>query len=221
MPSFRLNAPDIQAIGFTVVVRSGEETKTCRLRFPSDREWEERVRKVKVLRTSIGRDKFQSDVPGEKAADAELFSRVRLDKDGPSFDDSEASRAISKIDACRVTKVETEGDRYRVFLEVPTAETSALLKPPTRKQVDDYERRAMTFTSGRRSQEFRSTLEPAAELFSVIMVESEGYALDLKGSPLIPIIHKFAFITELLSQCEEAIGEGIELPEEPGPAAES
>lgn len=211
--SFRMNLVE----GFTVTVRSGEEQKKCRLRFPTDQEWEERVRKVKVLRTAVGRDKYQSDAPGEKAADAELFNRIWLDRDGQSqsFDDAEASRAISKIDNSRVLSAEQDGGRYRITLEVPTAEVMALLRPPSRKQVDEYERRSMTFLSGRRTQEFRSTLEPAKELFDALVVETEGYPDPCR----IPIIHKFAFITELLTQCEEAVGEGIELPEEPCPAA--
>jgi hypothetical protein len=69
----------------------------------------------------------------------------------------------------------------------------------------------MHFLSGRRSQEWRSSLEPTIPFYDAIFVSAEGYAGD------VPITHKYAAVQELLSQCEEAVGDGIEIPEEESP----
>ena len=50
---------------------------------------------------------------------AELFTRIRTDKDGPDFDDAEAGMAIGRIERCAVANVEREGINYRIEMKVP------------------------------------------------------------------------------------------------------
>ena len=44
----------------------------------------------------LGRRKSQSEDVDLSRINAELFSKIRLDKDGPEFDDAEAGRAASR-----------------------------------------------------------------------------------------------------------------------------
>lgn len=203
--------------GFSITIYSGEK-KTCKVRYPSDAEWCERVRRVKIYRTPVGRDKFQSDAPGQVEADADLFAKIRLDADtGVEFDPAEAGAVISKLDVCRIDKVERENGNYQIFAQVPPfrgddtgEQVTVTLRPVTMRQAAEFERRSMTFLSGKRSQEFKSTLEPAASLFPELFVSQEGY------SGAIPVVHQYAFLRELLDQTEQLAGEGdgIALPEE-------
>jgi hypothetical protein len=212
---FRLNALKTEKNpngGFSVTISSAGE-KTCTVRFPTDEEWCERVRKVRVYRTPVGRDKFKSDAPGQLEVDLDLFQRIRLDKgDGAvEFDAAEASKVITRLDSCRITNTEREGKGFRIWMEVPSSddEVSILLRDPTQQQTKTYEDSSMSLLSGRRSQEWRSFLEPAGELFDSLVVSQQGYAA------AVPITHKYAALRELLDQCEELVSAGgISIPEE-------
>jgi hypothetical protein len=206
---FRLNSLKEPEKGFPVTISSGTD-KTCRVRFPTDAEWCERVRKIRVYRTPVGRDMFESNAPGQADVDLALFTKIRLDADsGIDFDSAEASKVITKLDSCRIIDVSRDGKQFKIAMEVPLSEVSITLKSPTLRQSKEYEDGSMKLRSGRRTQEWRSFLEPAGELFKEVFVSQEGYADDT----LIPIIHQYAAIRELLDQGEEAIGEGIVLPE--------
>jgi hypothetical protein len=206
---FRLNALTVPEKGFPVTIASGID-KECWVRFPTDAEWCERVRKIRVYRTPVGRDMFESNAPGQADVDLALFAKIRLDPDsGIDFDSAEASKVITKLDSCRIIDATRDGKQFRITMEVPLAEVTITLKSPTMRQAKEYEDGSMKLRSGRRTQEWRSFLEPAGELFKSVFVSQEGYAAD----NLIPIIHQYAAIRELLDQSEEAIGEGIVLPE--------
>lgn len=71
----------------------------------------------------------------------------------------------------------------------------------------ELDRRSSRTYSGRRTSEWQSLLEPYGELFDAVFISSENYL----GS--VPVIHKWAAIRELIEQTEEAIGEGITIPE--------
>jgi hypothetical protein len=206
---FRLNALKEPEKGFPVTISSGTD-KTCHVRFPTDAEWCERVRKIRVYRTPVGRDKFKSDAPGQVEVDLALFTKIRLDPDsGVEFDAAEASKVITKLDSCRIIDAARDGNQFRITLEVPLAEVSIVLKSPTQRQAKTYEDSSMSLLSSRRTQEWRSFLEPAGELFDAVFISQDGYASDTH----IPVIHKYAAVRELLDQGEESIGEGIVLPE--------
>ena len=52
---------------------------------------------------------------------AELFAKMRTNKDGPEFDDAEAGMVIIRIERCAVANGEREGINYRIEMEVPGA----------------------------------------------------------------------------------------------------
>ena len=51
---------------------------------------------------------------------AELFAKIRTDKDGPEFDDAEAGMVIGRIERS-VASVEREGINYRIEIKGPGA----------------------------------------------------------------------------------------------------
>ena len=203
---FRLNAVP----SFRVRIPSGE-VKICTVRYPTDAEWSERMRHLKLLRTPLGREKFLSEIPDRVSADAALFAKICLDKDS-GFDECEASAVISQIDGCRVIETDRAGENFRVVLEDAGETMIHILRGPTQRAKMDYERAETRMISGRRTDEFTAYLEPAADLFGKLTVSVEGYA----GA--VPIVHKYAVIREVLNQISNATS-GIELdvPEAPGP----
>lgn len=218
---FRLNAVP----AFKITFDSGTETKSCQVRFPNDREWCDRAREVRILRTPVGRDKFQSDAPGQHKADARLLNRILIREDGViplMLDEAEASTVIGRLDAFRIKSVERDGTVYVITAQAPPFDSNDegqpvtfRLRPPTRRQAEEFQRTSMSMLSGRHANEFRSSLEPGGVLFDQLVEESggvEGYA-----GP-VPIIHKFFVVSEVIDYAERLVGDGIELPEEPSPA---
>jgi hypothetical protein len=191
---------------FVVPILSGGE-KRCTVRFPNDEEWCHWARKQRSVRRVLGRGKSQTDEIGLDDLNAELFDRIRIDKDGgAAFDQAEAGMVIGKIERAAITGVDREGNNFRIELKVPGAETSHVLRMPTAKEMQEHERASTSVIVGRRQQEIRAFLEPSGLLYDKLHVSSSGYA----GAT--PIVHKSAVITELLAQL--AIAEDDEFPEE-------
>src|SRR5271157_5558530 len=78
---------------FVVPILSGGE-KSCEVRFPSDEEWCSWARQQRTVRHFLGRGKSQSEDVDLPKINAELFSKIRTDKDGPVFDEAEAGMVI-------------------------------------------------------------------------------------------------------------------------------
>ncbi len=187
---------------FEIPILSGG-VKKCKLRFPTDAEWCEASRKRKVLRESIGRGKSQSRVLGTEASSAELFAKVRIDKDGAPFDGAEAGAAIARLERCSVIRSERDGDAFRVTMNVAGGQVVHLLKIPLQSDLLAFSRAAAPpIIEGRRSQEIRTYLEPSGELWGKIGRTESGYA----EASAVPIIHKDAAITELLVQMDAVDG---------------
>ena len=93
---------------FVVPILSGGE-KSCEVRFPSDDEWCAWARAQRTVRHFLGRGKSQSEDVDLPKINAELFAKIRTDKDGPEFDDAEAGMVIGRIERCAVASVEREG----------------------------------------------------------------------------------------------------------------
>lgn len=216
---FRLNAVP----SFRIAFDSGTETKSIQLRYPTDREWCERARKVRILRTAVGRDKFQSDAPGQHRADMELLNKILIqDSNAPPviIDEAEASTVIARLDTFKILDTVRDGALYVIDAQAPPFNANEegqsvtfRLRPPTRRQVEDFNNSSMTMLSGRRSNEFRSSLEPGGTLFDSLVDSVTGYA-----GP-VPIIHKFFAVSEVIEHADRITGDGIELPEDPSPVA--
>lgn len=189
---------------FVVPVLSGTR-KECKVRFPSDAEWCERARKQRSIRRFLGRGKSESETVDSTGIDADLFARIRVDKDGASFDASEAAAVLAKLERAAVESCEREGDDFRVTLKVPGAVTEHVVRMPTRKEMDRHEASSVQVTGARRAQEIRGFLEPSGDLYDAIQKSVAGY----EGA--VPIVHKSAIVTEVLIQLasddEDAIPE--------------
>ena len=163
---------------FVVPILSGGE-KQCEVRFPTDEEWCGWARSQRTVRPKIN---------------AELFAKIRTDKDGPEFDDAEAGMVIGRIERCTVVNVEREGDNYRIEMKVPGARVTHVLRMPTAKEMQDHERASTSVVAARRSIETRAFLEPSGALYDKLHVSHGGYA----GA--VPIVHKSAVVSEVIAQ---------------------
>jgi len=76
---------------------------------PSDEECCAWARAQRTVRHFLGRGKSQSEDVDLPKINAELFAKIRTDKDGPEFDNAEAGMVIGRIERCAVASVEHEG----------------------------------------------------------------------------------------------------------------
>ena len=177
-----------------VPILSGGE-KSCEVRFPTDEEWCGWARAQRTVRRFLGRGKSQSEELDLPKINAELFARIRTDKDGVEFDPAEAGMVIGRIERSTITDIEREGTNYRIHMKVPGARVKHVLRMPTAKEMQEHERASTSVVAARRSIETRAFLEPSGALYDLLHVSHEGYA---NGS--VPIIHKSAAVSEVIAQ---------------------
>ena len=176
-----------------VPILSGGE-KRCEVRFPTDEEWCAWARAQRTIRHFLGRGKSQSEDVDLPKINADLFKKIRIDKDGPEFDDAEAGMAIARVERSQVTDILREGVNYRIEMKVPGARVTHVLRMPTAKEMQDHERASTTVVAARRSVETRAFLEPSGALYDKLHLSHEGYA----GA--VPIVHKSAAVSEVIAQ---------------------
>jgi hypothetical protein len=176
-----------------VPILSGGE-KQCEVRFPTDEEWGGWARSQRTIRRFLGRGKSQSEDVDLPKINAELFAKIRVDKDGPEFDDAEAGMVIGRIERCTVVNIEREGINYRIEMKVPGARVAHVLRMPTAKEMQDHERASTSVVAARRSVETRAFLEPSGALYDKLHVSHEGYA----GA--VPVVHMSAAVSEVIAQ---------------------
>ena len=178
---------------FVVPILSGGEKK-CEVRFPTDDEWCAWARSQRTVRRFLGRGKSQSEDLDLPKINADLFAKIRTDKDGPEFDEAEAGMVVGRIERCTVLNVEREGINYRIEMKVPGARVTHVLRMPTAKEMLDHERASTSVVAARRSIETRAFLEPSGALYDKLHVSHNGYA----GA--VPIVHKSAAVSEVIAQ---------------------
>ena len=176
-----------------VPILSGGE-KRCEVRFPTDDEWCAWARAQRTVRHFLGRGKSQSEDLDLPKINAELFAKVRTDKDGPEFDDAEAGLVIGRVERCAVTGIDRQGNNYRIDMKVPGARVAHVLRMPTAKEMQDHEKASTSVVAARRSVETRAFLEPSGALYDKLHVSHAGYAGD------VPIVHKSAAVSEVVAQ---------------------
>ena len=181
-----------------VPILSGGE-KRCEVRLPLDAEWCAWARAQRTIRHFLGRGKSQSEDVDLSKVNAELFTKIRTDHEGPEFDEAEAGMVIGRIERCNVTGIEREGNNYRIAMKVPGARVEHVLRMPTAKQMQDHERASTSTVAARRSIETRAFLEPSGALYDKLHVEHHGYAAD-RGGINVPIVHKSAAVSEVIAQ---------------------
>ena len=86
--------------------------KTAFLELPTNEQMVERLDQQKSVRRSLGRRKSQTEYTPDTKADLDLFNKIRIDKDGPAFDEYEAANALGKLTSAEVTGCDREGEEY-------------------------------------------------------------------------------------------------------------
>lgn len=192
---------DIPAEGITIRVPNPQ--KTAFLRLPTNQEMLERLDQQKSIRRTIGRRKSQTEFVPNLKADLDLFTKIRLDKDGAEFDEFEAGNAISKLTFCEVTDCQRAGDEYRVTLRTPFGETIHQVKIPTQRDITVYRRTVVSSTDLPHGQEeLRYRIEPSVGLYDSVVTKIEGYAGSLKPAD-VPPHHKSAVVVELVQAIDD------------------
>ena len=192
---------DIPAEG--IMIRVPNPPKTAHLRLPTNQELLDRLGQQKSIRRTIGRRKSQTEFVPNPKADLDLFNQIRLDKDGPEFDEFEAGNAISKLTYCDVTDCERAGDEYRVTLKTPFGVTAHTVRIPTQRDVTVYRRTVVSATDLPHGQEeLRYRIEPAVDLYGSVVSKIEGYADGYKAVD-VPPHHKSAVAVELVSALDD------------------
>jgi hypothetical protein len=192
---------------YEVPIISGGE-KRCTVRFPSDEEWIARAAKQRTIQHILGRGKTRAETLNAEQIDAELFGKIRVDRDGPEFDAAEAAAVIARLERAQILEVYRVGDGFKITMRVPGAVTEHILKMPKRGDVDAYAAASMSVTSGRRQQEIRVNLAPSGELYDAIHTSHSGYA----GA--VPIVHKDAAVFEVIAQLR-ALEDSLDGDEDP------
>ncbi len=163
----------------------------------------ERLDQQKSIRRTIGRRKSQTEFVPNPKADLDLFNRIRLDKDGPEFDEYEAGNAIAKLTFCEVTDCERAGDEYRITLKTPFGVTVHTVKVPTQRDITIYRRTVVSSTDLPHGQEeLRYRIEPAVELYDSVVTKIEGYAASFQPTD-VPPHHKSAVVVELVQAIDD------------------
>ena len=168
--------------------------KRCEVRFPTDAEWCGWARAQRTVRHFLGRGKSQSEEIDLPKINADLFAKIRTDKDGPEFDDADAGMVIGRIERANITDVEREGNNYRLEMNVAGGKVEHVLRMPTAKEIQEHERASTSVVAARRSVETRAFLEPSGALYDKLHVSHDGYA----GA--VPIVHKSAAVSEVIAQ---------------------
>jgi len=192
---------DIPTAGITI--RVPNPPKTAHLRLPTNQEMLDRLAQQKSIRRTIGRRKSQTEFVPNPKADLNLFNQIRLDKDGPEFDEFEAGNAISKLTFCDVTDCERAGDEYRVTLKTPFGATTHTVRIPTQRDITIYRRTVVSSTDLPHGQEeLRYRIEPSVELYNSVVSKIEGYADSIKPAD-VPPHHKSAVVVELVQAIDD------------------
>jgi len=185
------------------VIKVPNPPKTARVRLPNSQEILDRLAQQKSIRRTLGRRKSQTDTVPNPNADLALFNQIRLDKEGPEFDEFEAGNAISKLTFATVTECERAGDEYRITVETPFGNTVHTMSIPTQRAITVYRRTVLSATDLPHGQEeLRYRIEPAVDLYDLAVSKFEGY-IDSYTKAEIPPNHKSAVVIELVNAIDD------------------
>jgi hypothetical protein len=177
--------------------------KVAFLGLPTNEQMVERLDSQKSIRRSLGRRKSQTDYSPNTKADLALFQKIRLDKDGPDFDEYEAANALGKLTSAEVTGCERDGEEYTVTLKTPFGEVKHSLNVPTQRDLQQYRRSVVSSIDLPHGvEELRYKIDPALKLYEAVIATIAGYSPSVKPAD-VPPHHKSAAVVELVQAIEE------------------
>jgi hypothetical protein len=186
-----------------IKIRVPNPPKAAFVRLPTNEEMLARLDAQKSIRRDLGRRKSQTEYVPNPAADLALFNKIRLDKDGPEFDEYEAADAIGKLTYAEVTSCDRSGEEYVVTLKTSFGDTVHTVKSPTRRDIAIYRRTVVAATDLPHGQsELRFRTEPAIELYNAVVAKTTGYGESMKPSD-VPPHHMSAVAVELIQAIDE------------------
>jgi hypothetical protein len=193
-----------------VPVSSPDGIKKVAVRFPTDDEWIDWRQRKKIKQRDIGRRNFQIEAGQPEKADAELFEKILVNKNG-KVDEAEGLHILNRLAACEATeRPEQEANsRFRIRLKVLGGiVTEHLLRMPSVREHMDYDRASSAVTFGNfGTQQISIILRPASELYDKLKVETAGYAGE------VPVIHKAEAINQLIQEVRQLEREDQDDPE--------
>ena len=181
---------------FKVPLISGtrREVSVC---WPSDAQWIEKARRIRIVEREIGRGKIDREVWGAEEACADLYAAIQKpDETGSDLDAYEARAVIDQLEASEVISIERDGDLFTVVIEAHGCRMTHVLATPTQRQMHEFNRARLKSVPTRRAREIRFDLAPAAVLYDALVKTQPG---------TVPIPHKFAVVSELLDEIDREL----------------
>ncbi len=169
-----------------------EGVKTAALRWPTEAEWIRRENESRTVIHELVAGGTFTETRGSERAAFDLFKAIRLDTDGPVFDEFEATEVIDRLLQADSHSVERRGAEVDVRLAVVGGEqvrhTFAL---PNARERHAYGKLKVLVTF-HRWREWHRRLSEIAGMWADLVVETEGY----KGE--VPLPHKAVALEELM-----------------------
>jgi hypothetical protein len=183
---------------FEVTLSAEDGQRPVAVRFPSDQEWKDYQREIRVITRSLGGGRSQTDVPDSEEAALALF--VKIAQGAPILEAYEAEQVIDIIGRARVDSVERIPGGFRVGLEVPGGLVTHESVHPTAKQLQRFDRHYAQQTQLPHNRtETIVNLAIAEELYDKIQTGATGYA----GA--VPVNHKSAVVDAVVKAIRLAI----------------
>lgn len=146
------------------------------VRFPSDSEWADRARALKVLVKQLGRGKSETPDVDSSEVDLALLAKIRDPADTAPVDPYEAMLVLEELGKAEVDDVAPVAGGYQVTLRVAGGSTEHILRMPTAKEIFEHGRgvsRTVNLPYAR--LQVTINLEASGELYAKLAQSSEGY----------------------------------------------
>jgi len=161
-----------------------------RVRFPTDEEWcAWRGPTHIAIFSAAGSRKARMWTAQNQCG---VVQEIRIDKDGPEFDDAEAGMAIARVERSQVTDIQREGVNYRIEMKFLAHGSRS---PADADRQGDAGTRAgvPTVVAARRSVETPRSWSPVARFMTSCTCRR---GLCRRGA----IVHKSAAVSEVIAQ---------------------
>ena len=185
---------------FEVTLSAEDGQRPLPVRFPSDQEWKDYQREIRVITRSLGGGRSQTDVPDSEEAALALFRKIAIG--GPAvIEPYESEQVIDAIGRARVDSVERIPGGFRVGLEVPGGLVTHECRHPTAKELQRFDRHYAQQTQLPHNRtETIVNLAIAEELYDKIQTSATGYARSET-----PINHKSAVVDAVVKAIRLAV----------------